>query len=467
MTMQQHPLDISELRVYIGRFLDGESAKACSLVCKTWHEDLRRFVWLAHRTPLMKDSQDASIRTLWEHGVRKNGCWIRHINGQCTSTWQPWVISVLSEHCQSLLSIRISFTTKPQLLLWMPLIRLNRELQTVELSQASDLQRLLNDPEVSNAQRLFEAFRPITRESRAMLSRDTHFWNVPEVLDALQGLERLRHLELWAATVPYLLRILQACPSLRELTVSGVMGKTSEPEGEQVPLAHVIEALASTTFPLCRLEMGSIRDGCPMNDLLSRLPALESLSVRSGSSDFRQSAIQLLSEGRWPFLSELVMNSPADCIGLMEAIPVGQLRSAVLPTLRSSSVLALLERQGPTLERLSIQSCDTGLVLARLFYECPRLKELELQIRGRVKYLDLRDLLFRPWVLQDLERLSVHVGIDRFRRGAIPSILIEALQTRRLNCPSITERDVAIELFQDRINQLKRLRRRQFAYRIK
>ncbi|KAF9159390.1 hypothetical protein DFQ26_006581 [Actinomortierella ambigua] len=465
MTMQQHPLDISELRLYIGRFLDGKSAKACSLVCKAWYEDLQRFVWFAHRTPLIYDSQDANILTLWEHGVRKNGCWIRHIHGQYASTWLPWVISVLSEHCQSLLSIRISFTTKPQLVLWMPLIGLNRGLQTVELPQASDIQHFRNVPEVSDAFRLLEL--QAATETVEFSSDIKRFWNTPEVLDALQGLERLRRLELWAATVPYLLRNLQACPSLRELTVSGVMGNTSEPEGEQVPFAHVIEALATTTFPLCRLEMGWIRGGRRVNDLLSRLPALESLSARSGSSDFRLSVRQLLSNGRWPFLSELVLNHQNDYMGLMEAIPRGQLRAVVLRTRQSSSVLALLERQGPTLERLSIRGFDGGYLLARFFYECPRLKELEMQIGGRLKFLDLRDLLFRPWVFQDLERLSVPVGIDLSRGGRIPSILIEALRTRRLSDPSITERDVAIELFQDRIYRLKRLHRRQFSYHFK
>ncbi|KAF9165423.1 hypothetical protein DFQ26_000168 [Actinomortierella ambigua] len=447
------PFGISDLRWLISSHLDGKDLKTCALVCKTWHRDFQPQVWRTLHTP-HKD-EEASGLVAWRTSAKNNAHWIRHI---VDSAWSKGGLGdqlhFLLDHCRTLMSMSIRIRSKADMDLYTQLIKLNPGLQEIDLFQHSQAV-------------------PFPEESQ---------W-----LDALAGHHQLRRLKLkWSFPLSHLYRILDTCPSLRELTVLKV--ESAQVELQQRPLdgqaqgeEQDAEALTTTTtikaarswrpYGLLHLSVDRWCRHPGLGELLSRTPALESLSLTNVSQTSCKELIEIIQSGGLPRLADLTLHSPTVMSDVLESFPVGQLRSVDLHEPDKRSLGLLLERQSQSLERLRLSSIEDYPLLARVIFECRRVKELAVYGNAEFEFLEIRDLLHKPWVCMDLEVLSVPIGVRRRKadhQQNVPSVLAKALADRAATtatqpdaCP---EWKVAEGLFMERLRQLKRLHEVDFRY---
>ncbi|KAG0263874.1 hypothetical protein DFQ27_001595 [Actinomortierella ambigua] len=418
--MDSSPFDIPELQSLIGRYLDGKDIKTCALVCKTWHKTYQPLLWQRNRLLSSYGATHASAGFGdWQDSVRRNAHWIKDLDGPETDKAHEMLLSIALERCRSLMSIKVAATTKDERDKWIQLIKFNPQLQKV-------------------------AF---------------WYWELQGGLDeslmveTLKGLDKLQHLELRTASFPFICRILESVPSLRELVVGTVV--TSEPGSEDQDGG----AANKTTWPLRSLKITHDNSKLPLCDLLSRMPVLESLALECVDEKSRQGLTQLIKEGRLPLLSEISLREEGDYTELVDALPPQHLRSAHLQTFYSSTLKSLLKNQNQSLESLRLFGFDDYRALADVFYECPRLKEFVVENESAFEMLDVCHLLYKPWVCMDLERLSVPIGVDHGPVGdAIAPELSEAMAVNRTKRSRKSGWQLAENLFMNRFCKLKKLR---------
>ncbi|KAF9159391.1 hypothetical protein DFQ26_006582 [Actinomortierella ambigua] len=375
--MDSSPFDIPELRSLIGRYLDVKDIKTCALVCKTWHKTYQPYLWQRNRLLSSFGATRASAGFGdWQDSVRRNAHWIKDLDGPETDKAHEVLLSIALERCRSLMSIKVAAPTKDERDKWIQLIKFNPQLQKVTFWYW-DLQGGLDES---------------------------------LMVETLKGLDQLQHLELRTASFPFLCRVLESIPSLRELVVGTVVtsGET-ESCGEPGPEDQDGGAANKTTWPLRSLKITHDYSKLPLCDLLSRMPVLESLALEH--------------------------------------------------TFYGSTLKSLLKNQNQSLESLRLFGFDDYRALADVFYECPRLKEFVVENESAFEMLDVCDLLYKPWVCMDLERLSVPIGVYHGPVGdAIAPELSEAMAVNRTKRSRKSGWQLAENLFMNRFCKLKKLR---------
>ncbi|KAF9161487.1 hypothetical protein DFQ26_004508 [Actinomortierella ambigua] len=409
--MNQTPLDISELRRLIGFHSQGRGLKACALVCKAWHRDFQPMVWRILGAPPPGFFRDRAHVDAFYHSVKKNITWVRHIRAEHIDELSI-LLPILLDNCHSLISIEVWARFTSDMVRWAPLIKQNRGLETVKFTNCCFVEE------------------------------------EPLVLDALAGHSRMRHLALsWPCTPSYLYRILRMCPSIDQLVVSegawwnaGNKKPYAGVQGEQDREKEEAEEAAMTTVALRHFEVTECTDYIRVGELLSRTPCLESLVLaRPNHWPFRiyqachRELIPLFLAGQLSRLTHLLLHSSNNMADVMDAIPIRQLRSVVLYSPDNSAIRSVVERQGQSLERIHFYSSDTDPRLATVLFECPRLKEYRvLQAYG---YLDIHELLLKPWVCMDLRVLSIPIALSQDSSDTDP--LDPSEQTNALAHPSL------------------------------
>ncbi|KAF9975106.1 hypothetical protein BGZ73_001367 [Actinomortierella ambigua] len=390
-------------------------------------------VWSNVSTPNAKQVENADNLDAWQETVGKHVHWVRHVFGDELSGVLCKLAAILLKHSRDLKSMHIWVRDKADIVLWIQLIELNPRLQVIEFPTMS---------------------KPVSDMERSRL------------VEALSCHGRLRRFEL-ACAVPlsFLYQLLETCSSLLELSVHHVVNSMDVQQDAQAEGRQHSEEI-SRTFALRRLDVYAYFARPAVAELLLRTPTLESLGLINIGIGYCDIVARVIQEGRLPMLSELTLK-PSRVLGalerlthamepLMRAIPPQQLQSIKFDTLGDVPMDNLLSVHGQFLEWIRFAHFPGHSALTSVFFECPRLKELVVENHLSGDFVEIRDLLFEPWVCKDLEILSVPIGVDRWLNPSLPPEMIKAMaKDQPVNCPQWKQAEA---LFMSRFRQLKKLR---------
>ncbi|KAF9359417.1 hypothetical protein BGX34_008359 [Mortierella sp. NVP85] len=413
--------DIPELRQHIARYLDFDTLKAFSLVCKAWNLDAHPVLWQrSHcRIPWWKLMFPDKNRA-WLHTFRKNAPSLRHIyNDGHNEPIAPKVCETLLEQCHGLITVEAILNAIDGYSL---------------TGYWEEVLRPLIEQNKNSMRRLW--LRAIKKLSIGSLRLPSLLANLPS----------LRSLELGVPSVMVedLLPILDACPtSLEHLVLSSSVGRRRH--------------LDSVTHPRqshLRLKRLRIDGACYENtleDILSRL-AVHSLEEFELYTAFALQACTL-SNTFWRLtrldLQKMRPGPERILPQILDAIHPHQLRHVHLGKLSTECVAKLIEQQNQSLETLDVSfKHHHAKALSDILATCGKLKSL---IFAAQPYVDIRALIDsqRPWVCTELEAFEGVFGLS-------PPLLLprDPSANKDAECP----RQVEIQ-FMQRLGQLTKLRR--------
>ncbi|KAF9360136.1 hypothetical protein BGX34_007928 [Mortierella sp. NVP85] len=403
--MARHVTDLPELRQHIARYLDLDSLKACSLVCKTWHLDFHTVLWrrLSYKVPISLLVSPGALST-WLDTISRKAYLFRHVYHKGSiRAMVPEIRDILLDRCHGLIAIEAfvaGVKNGDPVRYWeetlRPLIEQNKvSLRRLELREVGSI--------------------PMTS------------LHLPSLFS---GLPRLQSLEIgMTSTLEDLLSVLDACPtSLRCLDLRSniqrrkIDQESSAPDQQKSLSQSIVHQAANTTTPPLRLKHLGIHGICyngTLWDILSHITAhsLESLQVNAiFDSPF---SLQVSSKLRDKLsrLTELRIRNRRpkhDLIFpmLLAAIPLHQLRNLHFGTMDTEYTTMLIDQQRQSLESLDVDFVqDHAGALGDILATCSKLKSLEF---GAEPFVDIRTLVDpqKPWVCTELEVFKGSFGLS-------------------------------------------------------
>ncbi|KAF9360135.1 40S ribosomal protein S28 [Mortierella sp. NVP85] len=384
--MARHATDVAELRQHIARYLDLDTLKACSLVCKAWHLDFHSVLWECFSYKPPKGLSESSEEyTTWLDVTSRKAHLFRHIHHKEYRRFiPPRIRGILLSQCHGLITIEVYIDIKGQ----------------GSSSNWEDALRALLERNKDSLRRL---------QLREAVMMPITSLKLPSLL---AGLSRLQSLDLaMAYTLEDLLAVMDACPtSLERLTLrSTMMIRMTKQEVSTQDQQHPI----SQPPPSLRLKYFMIHTACfdgILEGLLSHVAvhSLESLHIEATIDsqfslpvpptlrDTLSRLTDLEIENRRPY------DNPVYLV-LLGAIPPHQLRKVYLGTMDTECMDMLVKQQHQSLESLGIKLLrGHGEALADILATCRKLKRLDFWADPLVDIRALIDPL-RPWVCTELE----------------------------------------------------------------
>ncbi|KAK3806667.1 MAG: hypothetical protein J3Q66DRAFT_406805 [Benniella sp.] len=384
--------DLPELRRHIAQYLDFDTLKAFSVVCKAWHLDAQPILWSLFECQVPQEcSASPKEYTFWLDTLRKNAISFRHIcYVEDKEPIAPEIRDILLGQCHSVDSIMMDISS-----------------------------RRFRDPVCGWE----ETLGPLIRQNRVTLRQLELRWNdnypMTFLPSLVASLPHLRSLEVSAFTmmVKDVFPILDACPSslqrlaLDVIPLGGIRfdEEDNQPDYSSIPPIATPLRLKSFSMPYFDVQ-GSTEE------ILSRL-AVHSLQ------DFRIQAAYCLQisptvrDALWRLTSLTVEESRLQSgderalPGILEAIHPHQLRRVNVDRMTGENIAKLIEKQHQSLETLSVQ-LDNGHTgaLADILATCSRLKSLTFKGWPFVNIGALIDPQ-KPWVCTELEVFEGRFGL--------------------------------------------------------
>jgi len=383
---------LPELRQHIAQYLDFDTLKAFSLVCKAWYLDARPLLWSRFKCEVpQKCSESPEKYALWLDAIRKNAISFREIRyfGDREPT-TPEIYYILLGRCHGVVSIRMYVYTshfQGPVSCWEDTLRLLIEQNRVSL-QLLELQLTEGLP---------IAFLP----------------------SLLASLPNLRSLELFANTmmVEDVFPILDGCPSsLERLFLGTTVRRRSElHQGDSVhhPDYSSIPSIA-TPLRLKYLRMPYTRIKGTMEDILSRVAvhSLQDFRIDTAyclriSPTVRDALWRLTSLNVW----EKQLGHERALPGILEAIHPHQLCRVYVYNMTTECIAKLIEKQHQSLEYLTVEfEQNHAGALADILATCGRLKSLTFSAWPFVNIGPLIDPQ-KQWVCTELEVFEGDLGL--------------------------------------------------------
>ncbi|KAK3806673.1 MAG: hypothetical protein J3Q66DRAFT_406812 [Benniella sp.] len=387
-------IDIPELRHYIAQYLDFDTLKAFSVVCKAWHLDAQTILWKRFDCQVpQKCSASPEEYAFWLDAIRKNAISFRYIcYVEDKEPIAPEIRDILLGQCHSLDSIKMNISS--------------RHFQGPVCGWEGTL-------------------RPLIGQNRVTLRYLELRWNdnrPTSILPSLlASLPRLQFLVLFADTMMMedVFSILDGFPSsLESFGLNATLTRSNKlDQGDSVNNPDY-SSLLSNARPL---QLKYLRLLCSghrgtVEEILSRL-AVHSLQ------DFRMEAACCLQitpsvrDALWRLTSlhledsQFRMGDERALLGILEAIHPHQLRQVRVYLMAAEGIAKLIEKQHQSLEDLTVkfEQYQTG-ALDDILATCGRLKSLTLLGWPFVNIGTLIDPQ-KPWVCTDLEDFEGDFGL--------------------------------------------------------
>ncbi|KAK3806669.1 MAG: hypothetical protein J3Q66DRAFT_445260 [Benniella sp.] len=382
--------DLPELRRHIAQYLDFDTLKAFSVVCKAWYLDAQPLLWSCFKCQVPQEcSASPEEYALWLDTIRKNA---RHI---CYVVYRellsPGIREILLGQCHSLVSIRMDISA-----------------------------RHFQDPVCGWE----ETLRPLLAQNRVTLRSLELHWNeyIPMTIlpSLLTSLPNLRSFELFTKPmmVEDVLPILNGCPSSLErlgLYTDLIRGNELD-QGDSVnnPDYSSITAIANP-LRLKFLCMPSSAIQRSMEEILS-LVAVHSLQELRIETAYCLQISPIIRDALWRLTSLHVKDWQSGderaLPGILEAIHPHQLCRVNVDSMTRECIAKLIEMQHQSLESLNVQFEEgrhTG-ALADILATCGRLKRLTFSCWPFVNIQTLIDPQ-KPWVCTELEVFEGYFGL--------------------------------------------------------
>ncbi|KAK3806661.1 MAG: hypothetical protein J3Q66DRAFT_406799 [Benniella sp.] len=424
--------DIPELRHYIAQYLDLDTLKAFSIVCKAWYLDAQPILWSRFKCEApQRCSLSPAKYALWLDAIRKNAILFRHIRylGYREPT-TPEIYDILLGRCHSLVSIMMHIS-------------------------ASHFR--------GPVCRWEETLRPLIEQSRVTLRRlDLHLTlglPITFLRSLLASLPYLRSLEVFAniVTVEDLLPILDGCPSsLERLGLFATLRRRNElDQGGSVNHSdHSSSSSTAKSLQLKYLRMPQSDIQGTLEDILSRLAAhsLQDLRISTRHSLRISPTIQ---DALWRLtslhLKEMQLGHEKSLSGILEAIHPHQLRDVYVCRMNTKCTTKLIEKQHQSLESLNMgfEQAHSG-ALADILASCVKLKSLTFSAWPFVNIGTLIDPQ-KPWVCTELEVFEGYFGLSTIE----PFVPVPSASDKSVDATCLRQDE---EQFMRRLGQLSNLR---------
>ncbi|KAK3806670.1 MAG: hypothetical protein J3Q66DRAFT_406808 [Benniella sp.] len=379
--------DLPELRQHIAQYLDFDTLKAFSLVCKAWYLDARPILWSCFKCRLWQGSSASPEEyALWLDTIRKNAMSFRRI---CYVEYReplaPEIRDILLGQCHSVVSIRMDISS------WQ-----------------------FQGP-VCHWE---ETLRPLIEQNRITLRSLELHWvgghTMTFLTSLLASLSHLRSFELFISPmmVKYVFPILDACPSSLErlalhIPPKGDIRFTEDSDYSSIPPIATPLRLKYFSMPYFDVQ-GS------MEEILSRV-AVHSLQEFRIQAAYCLQISPTVRDALWRLTSlhmkDLKSGDERALPGILEAIHPHQLRRVNVDRMTRENIAKLIEKQHQSLETLSVQ-LDNGHIaaLADILATCSRLKRLTFSGQPFVNIQTLIDPQ-RPWVCTELGVFEGRFGL--------------------------------------------------------
>jgi len=441
--MARHATDLAELRQHIARYLDLDTLKACSLVCKAWHLDFHSVLWECFSYKPPKDLSESSEEyATWLDITSRKAHLFRHIyHKEYRKFIPPRIRGILLSQCHGLITIEAfidGIKGQGPSRNWEETLRflIERNKDSLRRLQLREL-----------------AMSPITSLKLPSL---------------LAGLSRLQSLDLGMTyTLEDLFTVMDACPtSLERLTLSSrVLMRTVKPGGStQDP-----QNLTSQPPPLLRLKHLMIQTAGfdeILEGLLSHIAvhSLESLQVEATIDSQFSLPVPPTLRDTLSRLTDLHIHHrrPYDnpvYLVLLGAIPPHQLRKVYLGTMDTECTDMLVKQQHQSLESLGVKFLrGHGEALADVLTTCRKLKRLDFWGEPLVDIRALIDPL-RPWVCTELEVFEGLFGLSPPPPLSFAEISSKQEDREEEEDGKVLTLEQAENLFMQRLGGLTKLRR--------
>ncbi|KAK3806672.1 MAG: hypothetical protein J3Q66DRAFT_406811 [Benniella sp.] len=422
--------DLPELRQHIAQYLDFDTLKAFSVVCKAWYLDARPILWSCFKCQVPQEcSASPEEYAFWLDTIRKNA---RHI---CYVVYRellaPGIREILLGQCHSLVSIRMDISV-----------------------------RHFQDPVFGWE----KTPRPLLAQHSVTLRQLELYWNeyIPMTIlpSLLTSLPNLRSFELFTNTmlVKDVLPILNGCPSSLErlgLYTDLIRGNELD-QGDSVnnPDYSSITAIANPLrLKFLQMPTSGIRGS--MEEILSRLAGHSLQELRIDAAYCLQIS-PMIRDALWRLtslhLKDWQSGDEWALPRILEAIHPHQLCRVNVDSMTRECIAKLIEMQHQSLESLNVQFEEghTG-ALADILATCGRLKSLTFM---GLPFVNIQTLIDpqKPWVCTELEVFDGYLGLalpekprDLGRLGFNKSV--DATTSRRME-----------DQFMHRLGQLTNLR---------
>ncbi|KAF9366365.1 hypothetical protein BGX34_003644 [Mortierella sp. NVP85] len=370
--------DLPELRQHIVQYLDFDTLKTFSLVCKAWYLDAYAILWkhFSCKAPWENPASSEGY-PFWLDTVRQNAHSFKHIYNMEYNERTPEIGNLLLDRCHGLVSIDGAVTM-------------------------IDIQ----DP----GRYWEETLRPLVEQNKASMRRLQLRTMKGSLMASLQlpsllaSLSHLRSLELYVMRmdVEDLLPVLDACSSsLERLDLRPHICREDRTQGNSVT-CHPPTTTA-TSLRLKRLYMASCNAKI-VDDVLSRLAA-HSLEKLHLETLFRLPSSSKPRDALWR-LTHLCLENirPISALPqILDAIQPHQLRYVRLGSIDTECSTKLIEQQHRSLEFLNVQLIYRHTeALADILATCRKLKVLVFTAPPIVDIQTLIDPQ-RPWLCTELE----------------------------------------------------------------
>ncbi|KAK3806675.1 MAG: hypothetical protein J3Q66DRAFT_445264 [Benniella sp.] len=384
--------NLPELRRHIAQYLDFDTLKAFSVVCKAWYLDARQILWSCFKCRVRQQCPASPEEyTLWLDTIRKNAISFRHI---CYVEYReplaPEIRDILLGQCHSVVSIRMDISA-----------------------------RHFQGPFCHWE----ETLRPLIEQNRATMRYLELHWNEYLPMTFLPGLlaslPHLRSFELFTnpMMVENVFPILDACPSSLErlaLHIPPTEGITLDEEDSVNHPDYTSIPPIATPLRLKYFSMPYFDIQGSMEEILSRLAghSLQEFRIDAAyclqiSSTVRDALWRLTSL----HMKDLQSGAERALPGILEAIHPHQLRRVIVDNMTRECIAKLIEMQHQSLETLNVQlgNGHTG-GLADILATCGRLKRLTFSGQPFVNIQTLIDPQ-KPWVCTELEVFEGRFGL--------------------------------------------------------
>ncbi|KAF9359414.1 hypothetical protein BGX34_008356 [Mortierella sp. NVP85] len=387
---------LPELRQHITRYLDFETLKVFSLVCKVWYLDAYPILWdrFSCKVPWWC-SMTPEEYEVWLEIIRRNASSFKHIyHDECDEPISPRIRDLLLDRCHDLATIDAAVAV-------------------------TDFQ---------NPYHYWEGtLEPLIEQNRASLRRlglrvDRDLLMTPLQLPALLArLPHLRSLELGVPgmTVEDLISVLNACQSSLEcLELFSNLRRRKKLEQEDSATQPYRSPTTTTATTPLRLRHLRIHYPCfegTLEDLLSCLEA-HSLEELQLDTVFPLRMIPIPSNPLW-LLTHLHLQTMDPCPEMVlpeifNTIQPHHLHYVYLGSVDTGCTAKLIEQQHQSLESLHVTFIQdhTG-ALADILATCSKLKRLFF---SAPPFVDIRTLIDpqKPWVCTGLEVFEGCFGLS-------------------------------------------------------
>ncbi|KAK3806653.1 MAG: hypothetical protein J3Q66DRAFT_445245 [Benniella sp.] len=398
--------DLPELRQHIARYLDFDTLKTFSLVCKAWHLDAHPILWdrFSCTVPWECSAKLSPRRhAAWLDTIHRNASLFRHVHYNIDSgPIVPEVRDLLLGRCHGLVTID-AIVTAPKFF--------DRTLVSM-IKQNKDCLRQLRLRVRGRSQ----FFTPtVMARAEPVIQPDP----LPPLLPSLlASLSRLRLLELGLSDMAMedLLLVLGACSSsVESLVLYSSIQKTEHTDS--AISTHHLSSISITTANSLRLRQLRIHYICAKGVLEVILSCLATHSLEELKLGYVRSlrTTPELPRVLWR-LTRLHLDGHTGLVlsTFLDAIHPHQLRSVHLSNMGTECTASLLEQQHQNLETLNVTfMMDHRGALGDILATCSKLKRLVFKANA---FVDLRMLIDpqRPWVCTELEVFEGYFGLSPF-----------------------------------------------------